>query len=260
MLLAIDVGNTNIVFGVFEDNKLITHWRVVTSRDRTVDEYKLLLKELFDLDGLAVASIDGIAVSCVVPPVIMSLEKACVELYGIKPLIIGPGIKTGISILYDNPKEVGADRIVNAVAGYEKYRQNLIIVDFGTATTFDCVSKKGEYLGGVIAPGIGTSLEALFTHASKLPRIEIMAPPKVIGTNTVNSMQSGIFYGYIALVEGIIRLISKEMKEDRPMVIATGGLAELIGTASALIEEVDEFLTLKGLKLIYNKNITKKTN
>lgn len=258
MLLAMDVGNTNIVFGVFDRDKLITHWRVVTARDRTVDEYKLLLKELFDLDGVAVSAIDGIALSCVVPPVILALERACIDMYNSKPFVIGPGIKTGISILYDNPKEVGADRIVNAVAGYEKYKKNLIIVDFGTATTFDCVGKKGEYLGGVIAPGIGISLDALFTHASKLPRIEIMAPPRVIGTNTVNSMQSGIFYGYVALVDGIIKLIAGEMNGEKPVVIATGGYADLIGTASALIDEVDEFLTLKGLKLIYSKNVNKR--
>jgi type III pantothenate kinase len=258
MLLAVDVGNTNIVFGVFEKDKLITHWRVVTARDRTTDEYRLLLKELFELDGISLSDVDGIAVSCVVPPVIAALEKACVELYKVKPFIIGPGIKTGISILYDNPKEVGADRIVNAVAGYEKYKRSLVIVDFGTATTFDCVSKKGEYLGGVIAPGIGISLEALFTHASKLPRIEITAPPAVIGTNTVHSMQSGIFYGYISLIEGIIKLISKEMTEEKPTVIATGGFAELIGSASDSINDVDEFLTLKGLKLIYSKNIAKR--
>ena len=258
MLLAVDVGNTNIVLGVFEKDELITHWRVVTARDRTVDEYKLLLKELFSLEKISVSDVDGIAVSCVVPPVITALEKACGELFNIKPFIIGPGIKTGISILYDNPKEVGADRIVNAVAGYEKYKRSLIIVDFGTATTFDCVGKKGEYLGGVISPGIGISLEALFTHASKLPRVEITAPPSVIGTNTVQSMQSGIFYGYLSLVEGIIKLISKEMKEEKPVVIATGGFAELIGSAASSITEVDEFLTLKGLKIIYSKNSAKK--
>ncbi len=258
MLLTIDVGNTNIVFGVFENDTLITHWRVVTSRDRTADEYKLLLKELFALDKISVSGVRGIAVSCVVPPVIAALEKACLELFTLKPFLIGPGIKTGISILYDNPKEVGADRIVNAVAGYDKHKKNLIIVDFGTATTFDCVSKKGEYLGGVIVPGIGISLEALFTHASKLPRIEITAPPAVIGTNTVHSMQSGIFYGYLSLVDGIIKLIAKEMNEEKPFVIATGGFAELIGNACSSISEVDEFLTLKGLQLIYSKNLAKK--
>lgn len=258
MLLAIDVGNTNIVFGVFDDDKLITHWRIVTARERTIDEYKLLLKEFFELDKLSINQVDGISISCVVPPVIVYLEKACIDLFHIKPLIIGPGIKTGISILYDNPKEVGADRIVNAVAGYERYKNSLIIVDFGTATTFDCVSKRGEYLGGVISPGIGISLDALFTHASKLPRVEITAPPTVIGKNTVSSMQSGIFYGYVSLVEGIIRLITKEMNEEKITVIATGGFAELIGNACKLIDEVDEFLTLKGLQLIYNKNVSKK--
>ncbi|MGC8579572.1 MAG: type III pantothenate kinase [bacterium] len=257
MLLAIDVGNTNIVFGVFDKDKLVTHWRIVTARERTVDEYKLLLKEFFELDKLSIKHVDGIAISCVVPPVISYLEKACIDLFGINPIVIGPGIKTGISILYDNPKEVGADRIVNAVAGYDRHRKALIIVDFGTATTFDCVSRKGEYLGGVIAPGIGISLDALFTHASKLPRVDIIAPQTVIGKNTVNSMQSGIFYGYVSLVEGIIRLISKEMNEEEIKIIATGGFAELIGSACKLIDEVDEFLTLKGLQIIYTKNVPK---
>jgi type III pantothenate kinase len=196
---------------------------------------------------------EAIIISCVIPPLLSAFEELCQKYFHLTPLIVGPGVKTGIPIHYDNPREVGADRIVNAVSAYEHYRKSLIVVDFGTATTFDCISARGEYLGGAISPGIMISSEALFQRASKLPRVELVKPETVIGKNTVASMQSGIVYGYVGLIDGIVNRMKEEMG-DNPFVVATGGLAQLIAAESETIDEVDEYLTLKGLRIIYSKN------
>jgi type III pantothenate kinase len=253
MLLAIDVGNTNTVFGVFDGSALQHHWRVETSHSRTYDEYAIQVLQLFALEGIDSKKIDAVAVSSVVPPMNFTLEQMVKRYFPGKALFVGPGVKTGMPILYDNPKEVGADRIVNAVAAYDRWKTGLIVVDFGTATTFDVVTPKGEYLGGAICPGIVISMEALFRHASKLPRVGFSRPPAVVGRNTVESMQSGLVYGYVGLVDGICARMAAEVGW-KPKVVATGGLAPLIAGESKAIEEVDDLLTLTGLRLIHERN------
>jgi type III pantothenate kinase len=253
MLLVIDVGNTNTVLGLYRDEDLVHSWRLHTDRARTADEWAMTVHELFSLAGLHFPAVGSVIISCVVPPVLFAVEELCRKYFQREPYVVGPGIKTGMPILYDNPKEVGADRIVNAVAAYARKRRSLIVVDFGTATTFDVISARGEYLGGAIAPGLVISAEALYQKASKLPRVEIACPPQVIAKNTVNSMQSGLFYGYVGLVDGIVGRMRQELRDD-PWVLATGGLAGLIAPYSQTISEVDPNLTLEGLRIIFECN------
>jgi len=253
LLLVIDVGNSNIVLGIYDGERLLKDWRISTEKSRTTDEYGVRVSDLFRLSGISFESVKGIIISSVVPTLTGVLENLSLQYFGFKPYIVGPGIKTGMPIHYDNPREVGADRIVNAVAGYEKYRTALVIVDFGTATTFDYVNRKGEYCGGAIAPGLMISMEALFQKASKLPRVEIVKPPHIVAKNTVNSMQAGIYYGYIGLVDEIVTRMKAESSE-KPRVIATGGLAGLIAPESRTIEKIEEYLTLDGLRILYARN------
>ena len=253
MLLAIDAGNSNVLVGVYKGDVLVHEWRLLTETEKTVDEYGILFQNLYRSAHLVIEETEDIIISCVVPPLLSTFDELCAKYFHRTPLIVGPGVKTGIPIHYDNPREVGADRIVNAVAAYETHNKSLIVVDFGTATTFDCISTQGEYIGGAIAPGIMISSEALFHRASKLPRVELVRPQTVIGKNTIASMQAGIIYGYVGLIDGIVNRMKKEMGGD-PLVIATGGLAPLIAPESETIEEVDEYLTLKGLHIIYVKN------
>ena len=254
MLLVFDIGNTNIVLGTFEGKELLQHWRISTDRQKTGDEYGMLINNLFTYGGLSIKDIEAVIISSVVPPLVVPLVKMCQRYFNVEPLVVGPGIKTGIFIKYENPREVGADRIVNAVAAHHKYDGPLIIVDFGTATTFCVISENGDYLGGAIAPGIGISTEALFQRAAKLPRIELVKPKNVICRNTVTSMQSGIIYGFVGQVDGIVARMKEELGRDA-FVVATGGLANLIAMESNTINAIEHFLTLEGLRIIYELNI-----
>lgn len=262
MLLVLDVGNTNTVLGVFgaaadegeHYGPLIAHWRVSTTKTQTVDEYGVLFRNLFAMNDLEVGSVQGAVISSVVPPLDSTLREVCERYFHSRPLFIEPGVKTGMPVHYDNPAKVGADRIVNSVAAFEKFGGPCIIVDFGTATTFDVVSKKGEYLGGVITPGIGISADALFNRTARLPRVDVRKPPRVLATNTVNSVQSGLYYGYLGLIDGILERLIAELG-DNVGVVATGGLASLMGGGSKYIREIDDLLTLDGLRIIYERNL-----
>ena len=259
MLLAIDVGNTNTVLGIYkfegEKPELAAHWRVTTHRSQTADEYGVLFVNLFEMNGMAPSQVHHIIISSVVPPVEGTLRQVCETYFHTQPMFVEPGIKTGMPILQETPADLGADRLVNAIAAFEGYGGPCIVVDFGTATTFDVISAKGEYLGGAIAPGLGISADALFSRAARLSRVDIKRPAKVIGTNTVTHLQTGLYYGYIGLVDGILERIVAELGM-KPHVIATGGLARQISADSRFIVEIDDMLTLDGLLILFERNRT----
>jgi len=253
VILAADVGNTNIMLGIFRGPVLLHHWRLSTNRAATADEYGMMLHNLFQYAGLRMEAVEGIILSSVVPPLMRTLEQLCRQYFRKTPLVVGPGVKTGLNIRYENPREVGADRIVNAVAAVEKYGAPVIVVDFGTATTFDYIDEDGSYVSGAIVPGLAISAEALYQRAAKLPRIELARPRSVIGRNSVAAMQAGLVFGYAGQVDGIVRRIRAESRTNA-RAIATGGLAELIVPETETIEAIDPLLTLDGLRMIYERN------
>jgi type III pantothenate kinase len=253
MLLVIDIGNTNIVLGVYEQDSLNHHWRMHTNREATEDEYAMMIQNLFAHAGISDQAMKGVIISSVVPPLTRVFEKWAQKYLSITAMVIGPGVKTGINILYDPPRDVGADRIVNAVAGVKKYGYPLIIVDFGTATTFCCVDEKGNYRGGVISPGIHVSSEALVSRAAKLTRVEFAKPEQIVGRNTTEAIQAGLYYGYVEMVDGIVRRMKEELTQPAK-VVATGGLARLIAEDAKSFDIIEPWLTLEGLKLIYERN------
>jgi type III pantothenate kinase len=259
MLLTLDVGNSNTVLGLYRLNsdELVTSWRISTLRAQTIDEYGVLLLNLFSMRKIEATEVSSIIISSVVPPLDSTLRQVCERYFNLKAMFVEPGIKTGMPILVDNPAELGADRLVNGVAAFARYGGPCIVVDFGTATTFDVISVKGEYIGGVIAPGLAISAEALFSRAAKLSRVDVKKPAKVVGTNTVAHIQSGLYYGYIGLVDGILERILNETRHPdspAPKIVATGGLARLIVDDSRFIDTIDDMLTLDGLRLIYERN------
>ena len=259
MLLAFDVGNTNIVLGVFRDGELIQNWRLETDNNKSADEYGMIINQLFNYEGLSIRDVKDIIISTVVPSVLYTLQHLSMKYFNRRAIVIGPGIKTGLTVKYDNPKQVGADRIVNAVAGLAKYGGPLIIIDFGTATTFCAITENYEYLGGTIAPGIKISSDALFEKTAKLPKVELEEPGQVICKNTIESMQSGLVYGHMGMIDYIVRKMKVELAKltpsgKEPLVIATGGLATLINNGVDCIDHVDKMLTLEGLQMIYDKN------
>jgi len=253
MLLAIDIGNTNIALGIFEGETLRATWNVATDIDKTADEYAVLLLNLLPMEGLNLSDIDHVSIACVVPPLLTIFEELSQRYFKISPLIVGPGVKTGVRICTDNPREVGADRVANAAAAHHLYSGPMILIDFGTATTLDVLSKEGDYLGGAIAPGILISAEALFERASKLPRVELVPPEHAIGKNTVTTMQSGIIFGYVGLIESLVNRMNSELGQEA-YVVATGGLAEIIARQTKVVNTVNMHLTLIGLRLIHELN------
>jgi type III pantothenate kinase len=265
MLLALDVGNTNTVLGLYRLDgaapELAAHWRVTTHRAQTVDEYGVFFVNLFEMHGMAPSQVEHIIIASVVPPVDSTLRRVCEDYFHIEPMFVEPGIKTGMTLLIDNPTELGADRLADSIAAYERYGGPCIVVDFGTATKFEVISARGEYMGGAIAPGLGLSAEALFNRAARLSRVDIKRPAKVIGTNTVGHLQSGLYFGYIGLVDGILERILAELKQTEPQaaqprIVATGGLARMIAEDSRYISEIDEWLTIEGLRILFERNRT----
>lgn len=259
MLLAIDVGNTNIVLGVFDGKRLVKSWRLMTLRERTADEIGILVTQLFAASGLSSKDVDGIILASVVPPLTRPMEEMAAQYFGRPPLTIDPGINTGMPVLYTPPSDVGADRVVNAIAAYEMFGRAehipVIVVDFGTATTFDAISAAGEYVGGVICPGIGISADALFQRAARLPKVDVRKPPSIVGQTTVTSMQAGLFFGYVAMVDGIVARMRKELPDGgRAACVATGGMAEVLAAETASIQSVEPDLTLQGLRLIWQRS------
>lgn len=257
MLLVVDIGNSNIVLGTYEGKKLVRHWRISTDRQKTGDEYGMLLNALFSYHGIKMKDIHAIIISSVVPPLTVPMTKMCERYFKLRPLVVGPGLKTGIRIKYENPREIGADRIVNVVGAHDQYGGPLIVIDIGTATTFDVVAENGDFMGGVIAPGLSSSADALFQRAAKLPRIELVTPKHIISRNTVSGMQAGIIFGYVGQIDAIVRRIKAEMEFANPeaiKVVATGGYARMIAKESQTIEHIDHFLTLTGLRVLYERN------